>query len=175
MLDILKNIIPKVPELLREPDNWESLIINKRKPHTYRAFTQLDDIRVCLHKFDMCAQNEAFWHPHPWPGAFLVLSGSYEMKVGYSQDRVSPPKEVLKTILYKGSSYEMLNPLAWHSVVPKSTCYTIMVNGPAWDLDYAHKDIKVTKGKDLKKMSENELDRHLSIFEDLIQEYLESL
>ncbi len=47
----------------------DSLIVNRRKPITYRVFRYLNDgLRVSLHKFDPCARHEAYPHPHPWPG-----------------------------------------------------------------------------------------------------------
>ena len=168
MLEALNDALKIVPSLLNDRSKWDSLIVNRRKPHTYRVHTMLPNgLRLCLHKFNPCDTHEAFLHPHPWPGAFMILSGSYEMEVGFSPDRVSLPSHVLKVYLPKGAKYEIICPLTWHSVTPLETTYTIMVNGPAWAADYAHKDVRTTAGKDLDRMPEDELLEHLNIFKKL--------
>ena len=68
-------------EMIRAAE-WDSLIVNRRKPHTYRAFTFDGDLRICLHRFEPCEASEAFMHPHPWPGAFLVLDGQGGLRPG---------------------------------------------------------------------------------------------
>ena len=80
-LDLLYTAKANLPGMLNQPGLWDSLIINRRKPHTYRIFTQYADLRLCLHKFDMCDEGEAFSHPHPWPAAFMVLKGKYKMNI----------------------------------------------------------------------------------------------
>ena len=73
MLSVLDDVLKSLPAMLDDPDAWDSLIVNRRKPITYRVFRYLaDDTRVSLHKFDPCARHEAYPHPHPWPGAFTV-------------------------------------------------------------------------------------------------------
>ena len=85
MLDKLFESLIMLPDLLENRDAWDSLIVNRRKPYTYRVFTTLPNgLRLCLHKFDPCHTHEAFSHPHPWAGAFAVLQGKYKMTVGYS-------------------------------------------------------------------------------------------
>ena len=148
--------------LLDDRRIWDSLVINRRKPYTYRMFTQLGENRVCLHRFETCNEEEAFFHPHPWPGAFKILKGSYKMKIGHSKDRVSEPEDVADFILTAGSSYEIVNPLTWHSVVPLETTYTIMINGPAWE--NAHEQVRTTKGKDLGEMAYDELVEQIRFF-----------
>lgn len=131
--------------------------------------------RVSLHKFDPCHDHEAFDHPHPWPGAFIIMSGRYKMRVAYSKDRFSKPDTVTTLVVSKHSMYEITNPLTWHSVIPLETTYTIMVNGPTWDTEtVAHTDVRTTKGKDLDKMPERELLEHLSQFSQLVQEWAKS-
>ncbi len=165
MLDKLDEALKLLPNLLNDKANWDSLIINRRKPHTYRVFTILPNgLRLCLHKFDPCCMDEAFLHPHPWPGAFILLEGSYRMKVGYSKSRTELPADVLEVILTKGCKYEIINPLTWHSVTPLEPVYTIMVNGEPWDENTAHVDVRTTKGKDLNKMPEGELEIFLGKF-----------
>lgn len=152
--------------LLQDRSKWDSLIVNRRKPHTYCVFTYVGDNRICLHRFDVC-DTRIVRSPHPWPGAFMILKGSYRMRLGRSSDRESPPVPVADLILTAGSAYEITDPLTWHSVTPLETTYTIMLNGPTWEPGVAHKDVRTTKGKDLDKMPENELLAHLKIFSDL--------
>ena len=162
----LKSVMRDLPKLLNHPNEWESLIVNRRKPHTYRAWRMLDDnYRVCLHRFEQCSPEEAFVHPHPWPGAFIVLQGSYAMKVGLSSDRKSQPTSVVDTILRAGSIYSITNPLTWHSVQPLETCYSIMINGKPFE--NPHEAAPTTKGKDLDKMSEEDLKAHLDFFKNM--------
>lgn len=166
--------MPYINNLLSQPEVWDSLIVNRRKPHTYRVFTQspLDDKdRICLHKLDKCSLHESFSHPHPWAGAFLILKGGYSMKVGKSIDRESPPFDVANFELYIGSMYEITNPLTWHAITPIEETYTIMVNSEPFSPEIAHQDCRTTKGKDLDKMPEDELLQHLEIYKDLIQRW----
>ncbi|MBM82245.1 MAG: hypothetical protein CMJ78_16895 [Planctomycetaceae bacterium] len=58
-----------------DPSRWGSIVINKRKPHTYRAFLEHDEHRICLHRFDACEPEDSFPHPHPWASSMLILSG----------------------------------------------------------------------------------------------------
>lgn len=172
MLNELKQALKDLPSLLANRENWDSLIVNRRKPYTYRVFTRLPNgLRLCLHKFDPCHDHEAFSHPHPWPGAFAILEGSYKMQMGYSTDRTSPPMQVTTLILPKNSMYEIVTPLTWHSVIPLETTYTVMVNGEPWSADVAHKNVRTTKGKDLDKMPENELIEHLLKFQSLVRAF----
>lgn len=166
MLEELNKTLLSLPTLLDEPEIWDSLIINRRKPHTYRIFTQVGDNRICLHKFDVCNREEAFKHPHPWPGAFKVLKGKYQMFVGHSIDLQAQPREVATFIVSAGSSYEIVSPHTWHSVIPLETTYTVMVNGPPFE--YQHKEVRTTKGKDLEKMTKDELLESLEVFKALI-------
>jgi len=82
MIEILRDKIPDICKSVQSVvrgeeslDEWGSLVINRRKPHTYRVFRQFGEYRVCLHRFESCSEEEAFPHPHPWPGAFLLLKG----------------------------------------------------------------------------------------------------
>ena len=173
MLTKLYDAMELVPQLVSKREVWDSLIINRRKPYTYRVFTTLENgFRLCLHKFDPCDTHESFSHPHPWPGAFTVLSGSYQMSIGYSVNREEKPHLATSLELTRYSSYEIINPLTWHSVVPLETTYTVMVNASPWEPEVAHKDVKTTKGKDLEKMPEEDLLKHLADFKVYALEWL---
>jgi hypothetical protein len=173
MLAELRKVLFALPDMVKQRDRWDSLIVNRRKPYTYRVFTPLENgLRCCLHKFDPCSDHEAFEHPHPWEGAFIILEGAYRMTLSYSKDRETKPDAVAATfLLEKHSQYEIANPLTWHSVIPLMETWTVMVNGIPWTPDIAHKDVRTTKGKDLDKMPEEELLVHLSKFGDLARHW----
>ena len=147
---------------------WDSLVINRRKPHTYRAWTYFDNIRVCLHRFETCSEEEAFYHPHPWPGAFYVLKGSYKMRVGHALARKSKPCHSLTTILNAGASYSITNPQTWHSVQPLEECWSVMINGQPFPENKKNIYAPTTQGKDLEKMTKEQLQSHLNTFQELL-------
>lgn len=176
MLALLDQIVYDVRPYLSSINGWDSLIVNRRKPHTYRAFRffdkvmledglTFDNVRVCLHRFETCSADDAFIHPHPWPAACYILKGSYIMSVGRAKDILSGFDHCLTLELKEGSSYAMTEKLVSHSVQPLETCYSIMVNLPNWP---AHIQAPTTKGKDLDKMSKDELLVHLNKFSRLI-------
>lgn len=174
ILGVLSAAMPVLPALMERREIWSSLIVNRRKPWTYRAFTKFEyeglNYRICLHRFEVCDEEESFLHPHPWPGAFQILRGSYIMNIGYSADRFSKPASVAKTILSAGSRYAITNPLTWHSVTPLEECYTIMVNAEPWDTkSVAHAEVRTTKGKDLDSMSGEDLSVHFATFRKLVE------
>lgn len=174
MLAKLFEVLPLVSELVTDPARWDSLVVNRRKPHTYRVFTTLDSgLRVCLHRFNPCDTHEAFVHPHPWPGAFLILDGRYDMQLSRSGDRRDvSPTVVTNLVMAAGSAYEITDPLVWHAVVPQMVTHTIMVNGPAWPADVAHESVRRTAGKDLEKLPADELLAHLGTFRGLLERYV---
>lgn len=175
MLDALYASLSLLPSILTDRGAWDSLIVNRRKPYTYRVFTTLPSgLRLCLHKFDPCHTHEAFAHPHPWPGAFAILQGRYKMMVGYSCEGREQPgySEVSTLILPRHACYEIINPLTWHAVIPMETTFTVMVNDTPWDTEtVAHKEVRTTRGKDLDKMPEIELLEHLRIFQTLVEDW----
>ena len=170
MLSALADVLKSLPAMLDDPTAWDSLIVNRRKPTTYRVFRHLQDgLRVSLHRFDPCAKHEAYPHPHPWPGAFALLEGSYRMWVGFTPDLESrEPITVTETILTAGSRYEIVEPRTWHSVTPITECWTVMVNGAPWR-ERAHVRAPTTTGKDLDKMPPEELAAHLAKFRELLK------
>ena len=158
---------------IRNLEKWDSLIVNLRKPHTYRAFMYYGDHRICLHRFSPCLPVESFQHPHPWPCRVLVLQGKYEMEVAHSKGRDQFPQDVMTTTLSSGSSYSITSPLTWHAVRPATMCYSLMVNGRPWSPEQAHESAPTTKGKDLDKFSELDLKVHLVNFETLLSHFLD--
>jgi hypothetical protein len=152
---------------------WGSIVINKRKPHTYRSFIQQGDSRICFHRFEPCEPEDSFAHPHPWPSSMLILDGEYEMAVGHTPDlRSGEPSPVINVKLSAGSIYEMNDRHTWHQVIPRTRCYSLMVNGARWE--DAHLRAPSTGGKGLDSMSGEELATHLAKCRELIGEFLES-
>ena len=179
MLSVLQNLLPEIFNSLCDEryEEYDSLVVNRRKPHTYRAFRQFGEYRVCLHRFDSCGPDECFAHPHPWPGAFLMLEGEYLHRVGFSPDLDSDPTFLFTEIVRPYSMYEIVHKQTWHSVQPLKTTYTVMVNGEPWD---GHSQTMPTKGKDLEKMEGTGVmkegtpfARHMSKFYMLLSNYLE--
>lgn len=160
-----------LPDLLTNRSAWKSLIVNRRKPFTYRVFTKVNGLRCCLHKFDPCHTHEAFKHPHPWKGGFGIMDGSYLMKIGTAKDRFSQPDFYESLVMTKFSMYSIENPLTFHSVIPLETTYTIMVNEEPWPEDIAHTEVRTTKGKDLDTMPEDELIEHLAKFKTFVKNF----
>ncbi len=118
--------------LLDDPDGWDTLDVNYVPPRVERLWRDFEDGRVYLHRIHPC--EKAFYHSHPWPSAIKILSGGYEMGLGYAPPARGPAKPV--TIrLPEGASYEMIHPAGWHYVRPIGAVnYSIMVSGPVWPL-----------------------------------------
>lgn len=168
MIQLLEKLLLKIKhDIITE--EWDSLIVNRRKPHTYRVFRQFGEHRVCLHRFDPCGPDDCLAHPHPWPGAFLMLKGEYVHKIGYSDSLGTDPTFVFTEIVRPYSMYEIIHPQTWHSVQPLQTTYTIMINGSPWDAQHAA--TRTTKGKDLDRMSQEDLATHLKTFANLLDGY----
>ncbi len=131
MLTILDSVEAALPGLLTDMDGWQTLDVDYEPPRVERLWRPIDDsIRVYLHRIHPC--ETALFHPHPWPSAVRVLSGSYEMDIGYGPGQQMPPLAA-RTILTAGSRYEMVDPDSWHSVRPLGgPSLSIMVTGKPW-------------------------------------------
>ena len=169
MLLDLEYAIPTIKKMVLDSGIWDSLIINRRKPHTWRLFSPLGDNRICLHKFAPCEDFETFAHPHPWPAAFLVLQGSYKQNIGYSLSSESNPIWHYREIMTAGCRYEITDWRTWHSIQPLEETYTIMLNGPPHSVQ--HKDTRTTKGKDLDQMLYPDGLELLDKFQELLKDY----
>lgn len=153
-----------------DPSRWGSIVINKRKPHTYRAFLQHEDTRICLHRFEACDPEDSFAHPHPWPSSMLILSGEYDMAVAHTPDlKSNEPSPVIHVTLGAGSIYHMNDRHTWHQVIPRTRCYSLMVNGPRWE--NAHRRAPSTSGKGLEEMTNEVLSEHLANCRELLSRY----
>jgi len=133
---------PAGRNLLDDPDGWNSLDVDYEPPRVERLWRPFQgDYRLYLHRIYPC--EKALFHPHPWPSAVKIMTGSYEMGVGYREpnkllvgedDGSEPPPVATTIILTKGSTYEMINPHGWHWVRPLGgTSYSIMVTGRPWE------------------------------------------
>lgn len=131
MLKLLNVALQKLPNLLEddEYDSWNSMDITYHPPHVLRLWRQMKGYRLFLHRIEMCKKGDALYHPHPWPSAMKVIEGSYEMQTG------ARSLDTITTIhLQAGSSYEMLNRDAWHSVRPLTDwAMSVMVTGQPYE------------------------------------------
>lgn len=133
MLELLALVRFALPELLIDSGAWNGFYIDYHPPTVERLWRQWGQYRVYLHRIHPCKPEEALFHPHPWPSAVEIVSGKYEMTVGYGEDNTSPPVAA-KIIFVEGSSYEMTDINAWHAVRPLDGSSTsLMIAGPRWN------------------------------------------
>lgn len=174
MIQTLQHILDKdLMRLLQQPDIWSTIVINRHDyPVTLRAFTIVDDVRIALHKFEPRTDKEDDPHPHPWPAAFKILSGGYDTKIGVAKDRFSEPENWMQFHFPAGTIYTMDHPCIWHSVVPRKTTYTVMINGRRYAPEVEHTMMQEKAAKILREMTQEELENHLIVFQALlIEEY----
>jgi hypothetical protein len=154
---------------LEDPTEWKGIVINKYKPHTWRLERLYDGVRTCLHMFDTCGPQDIFMHPHAWPARFLLLQGSYELKLG----EIAGNPNYLRSVLSKGSFYEMNDPKLVHGILPLEPCFTIMQNGAP----YTQPDPScvTTVGKELPRMEAASVYAQIESFQYLIDDYLYNL
>lgn len=145
MKDILNMIEEELPELLLIEDIWKSVYVDYHKPFVKRLYTNfvLEDYnyRIYLHEIEACEIQQALFHPHPWPSIMKLLSGSYNMLVGYGEGLTEPPVAV-KLELPTGTVYEMSEVNGWHAVAPiAQSSFSLMITGEPWKRD-SHKSTK---------------------------------
>ena len=132
MLEVLIRAEKELPSLLREPTKWQSLFVDYHTPFVERLWRDWDDYRLYLHRIHPCNPGDALFHPHPWPSAMRVLSGTYEMAIGYGTGDEEPP-EAARLLLGPDSLYEMNEPNGWHYVRPiDEPTMSLMVTGKPW-------------------------------------------
>ena len=133
MLGILEAIENELPELLVRPAGWGTLDVNYHPPCVERLMRRWGDYRICLHRIPPCDSSEALFHPHLWPSAMHILSGTYEMAVGYDAGN-EPPPAAATLIAECDMKYEMVDPNSWHYGRPfDEVAMIIMVTGQPWD------------------------------------------
>lgn len=151
MLEVLYHIEHKLPKLLEDSKRWKTLDVNYEPPRVERAWTEFEGYRVNLHMIHPC--SKALFHPHPWPSAVRVLTGSYEMAVGWEGDEervinlVSEEKKIPAVaaliILPPDSCYEMIDIGGWHYVRPiGGPSVSLIVTGKPWERTSPGKDQK---------------------------------
>jgi hypothetical protein len=122
MLSVLQKVIDnELVGLMRRKNEWSSVHVTYHPPEVERLWIQVGPVRVFLHRIHPCAEGEALFHPHPWPSAVRVVSGEYAHTTGYCErlrNSERHPYELMTSILRAGSDYEMIKPMAWHSVRP---------------------------------------------------------
>lgn len=118
--------------MLYSPEAWNSLDVSYEPPRVERLWKDWKDgHRIYLHRIHPC--DTALFHPHPWPSAVKVLSGQYEMGIGYGKGQERPPVAAL-TVLTAGATYAMTDPNGWHWVRPiGGPSLSLMVTGPKWE------------------------------------------
>ena len=138
MIDELKQVEEEeILELLMDASAWKSLNINYHPPHVERIWATLKSgKRIYLHFIHYCEKGEALNHPHPWPSAMHVLTGRYEMNIGYGAGNENPEMVMTLETENGGLYYDMTHRDGWHSVrpmVPDNPSATIMLAGEPWD------------------------------------------
>jgi hypothetical protein len=133
MFEVLQEIESELPALLRDDSRWKSVLIDYHPPTVERLWLPWRDYRVCLHRIYPCAPGEALFHPHPWPSVMRILSGEYEVAVGYGKGESPPPVAALM-IAAGDFRYEMTDQDAWHYVRPlREPTMSLMITGKPWD------------------------------------------
>lgn len=135
MIDVLRQVERELPSLLNNEADWTGLDVNYHPPRVERLWLQWKEhFRIMLHRIYPCSENEALFHPHPWPSAMLLTSrsSSYKMGTGYETGKKQP--EIRERLIMKpGSRYEMIDPNEWHYVAPiDGPALTVMVTGKPW-------------------------------------------
>ena len=132
MLEMLHEAETLLPYFLQDESQWKDLFVNYEPPFVERLWMQWGEYRIYLHRIHSCKKGEALFHPHPWPSAIKILSGEYEMLVGYGPED-NTPTVAMTLNLGPGTEYEMINRLGWHSVRPLAMpSMSLMVTGKPW-------------------------------------------
>src|SRR5256884_8489783 len=95
MLEVLAAVEKELPRLLLDEAAWSGLFIDYHPPTVERLWAQWRNYRVSLHRIHPCGPGQALFHAHPWPSAMRVLTGEYEMAVGYGPGEAVPPVAAL--------------------------------------------------------------------------------
>jgi hypothetical protein len=174
MIEELKKIEKTVlMDLLKNPSIWNTLDINYHHPRVERLWTQIGDSRLMLHVIHPCETSDALYHPHPWPSAMHVLSGTYETAYAvrykpsdkelrnfeWKKYPISPSIKILDRTDEKGNKIvlkelsrlimtgdifiEMLEVLGWHYVRP--------IGGPCLSMMLIDKPWDVKDDQDIPK------------------------
>jgi hypothetical protein len=161
MLKELKKAINDLPELIKNTDQWGSQFIDYDNPYVHRMYLDQGDITVNMHMFTP-TNSEIVWHPHPWPAAFMIAKGGYELQLGLSEDGETPPEPIGPVIMTTGSFYQMASQYEWHSVRPLDYTFTFSVQGPEFDVDWSFETDDRKAFRDLTEDEKEPLITHFS-------------
>jgi len=152
MLELLEKAEVELPSLLENEESWNSLLVDYHPPIVERVWRQWEENRVFLHRIHPCESNEALFHTHSWPSAMRIVSGEYEMAVGFGDGEHKPP--IASTIILPaGSAYEMTHPDAWHYVRPLYVpSLSLMTAGKPWNRNSPKSDKPLHSLADNKKL-----------------------
>jgi len=133
--DILQEAINDLPSLMKNPDAWNSKLVDYESPVVERLWIPYKDCRLSLHKIHPC--EKPLKHVHPWPAAVRVISGKYEMETGIVREiEFSDDWNYIlhsSFIMSAGSEYDLISSDLWHSVKPiGSHSISVMVMGQPW-------------------------------------------
>jgi hypothetical protein len=132
--DLLHQALTDMPAMLDDTGGWESLDITYEPPRVERLFRPFaGDCRLYLHRLHPIPKGQVpLYHPHPWSSIVLIVSGGYDMGVGYGKGQEEP---IVASRLYlpPGTIYSMTSADGWHYVAPKVPTLSIMITGPRWD------------------------------------------
>ena len=193
MIEELKEIERTVlMDLLRNPSIWNTLDVDYHPPRVERLWTQLaGDQRLMLHIIHPCKEEEALYHPHPWPSAMHILDGKYCMGIGVRNDSLIsgkwngdkktvewfgnvvksrvPIREICKVELKAGDYYNMLDVKGWHRVFPiGEPCMTLMLIGKPWDKNVLDDRDVLIKTETLEQISDDRKQEILEKARDII-------
>lgn len=162
MLEALKKAEAALPGLLADPAGWRSVFVDYHPPFVERLWRAIEidgrSYRLYLHRIHACDLKSALFHPHPWPSAMRVSSGSYKMREGRSKDMQEPSVDG-ERVLKAGEAYEMTELDQWHAVAPLGeAAFSVMLTGEPWGRE-SHKS-----PEPLRPLDEREAKRLLDFF-----------
>jgi hypothetical protein len=134
--DLLRKVeSDHLPGWLYQPEKWNSVYVDYEPPFVERLWLQLDDEhRLFLHHIAPCREQQALWHPHPWPSIVKVMQGSgYEHGVGYDGTGEGKAPVAMTQVVHGSMTYEMLSPHVWHYVRPLWPSWSIMIIGKPFE------------------------------------------
>ena len=166
MIEKLIKIEIDLPNLLSNPEIWNTLDIDYFPPRVERLWMQYDkEHRLYIHR--IYPTNETcLFHKHRWPAAFKMIHGSYEMGISYSENEVSSDEAyklpiISRFIMSEGSYYEMTNTHTLHYVKPlEEPSISLMITG---NLDSEASFRKESLNKELSELSDSGKNEILSI------------
>ena len=150
-LDRFENALLK---LLKDEASWKSVYVNYSAPLVERLWQEWEEGRGFIHDIHTCEFNQSLYHKHNWPSAMKIVSGAYEMGIGYGTGD-TPPPIATTIILPAGSRYEMTDPDGWHYVRPLTPhAYSIMVTGIPWGTGApkSERPLRTLTDEELKRM-----------------------